>query len=231
MPNGFLRGLRGRAPRELLVIGAGGMGRAIASLCARETDAAGRPVWNVLGFVDEDPRLHGAAVDGLPVLGGLPVVARHPGARLVVSICHVDFHGARRRIVETLGLPAHRYATIVHPTAVIDPSCTVGPGAVVMPQVCALPGGTVGAHAVVRPQTMMAADVTVRDYATVAAQVFLGRGVVVEEEAYVGAGTKVRERAVVGPRAVVGMGSLVLGPVPGHEVWAGSPLRRLGPAV
>lgn len=212
------------------MVGAGGMGRAIASLCAQEADMAGGPRWNVLGFIDEDPALHGSFVDGLPVLGGLRAVARYPTARLIVSICHVAHHGARRRIVEALGLAAHRYATVVHPTAVIDPGCGIGHGVVVMPMVCALPGGTIGNHVIVRPQAMLAADVSLRDYATVGAQVFLGRGVVVEESAYVGAGAKVRERARVGPRAVVGMGSLVLDGVPGHQTWAGSPPRYLGPA-
>ncbi|WP_240676945.1 PglD-related sugar-binding protein [Actinacidiphila soli] len=188
---------RPQAPLDLLVVGAGGMGRAIASLCAQDIDEAGRPRWNVLGFIDEDTALHGSFFEGLPVLGGLRTVARYPTAQLVVSICHVDHHGARRRIVEALGLPAHRYATVVHRSAVIDPSCRIGHGVVVMPMVCALPGGTIGNHVIVRPQTMMSADVSLRDYATVAAQVFLGRGVVVEENAYVGAGAKVRERARV----------------------------------
>lgn len=206
------------------------MGRAIASLCAEDIDEAGRPRWQVLGFADEDESLHGSDVDGLPVLGGLTAVARFASAQVIVSICHVAHQGARRRIVEALGLPAHRYATIVHRTAVIDPRCTVGHGVVVMPMVCAFPGAVIGDHVIVRPQTMMAADVTLRDFATVGAQVFLGREAVVGEGAYIGAGAKLRERAGVGPWAVVGMGSLVLGSVPGHEVWAGSPVRYLRPA-
>ncbi|MFF3060133.1 NeuD/PglB/VioB family sugar acetyltransferase [Streptomyces sp. NPDC057909] len=221
---------RPRAPLDLLVVGAGGMGRAIASLCAQDVDEAGRPRWNVLGFIDEDTALHGSLVDGLPVLGCLRTVTRYPTAQLVVSICHVDHHGARRRIVEALGLPAHRYATVVHSTAVIDPSCRVGRGAVVMPMVCALPGVAIGDHVIVRPQAMMAADVGLRDYATVGAQVFLGRGVVVAENGYVGAGAEVRERTCVGPWVVVGMGSLVLDDVPGHQVWAGRPPKYLGSA-
>ncbi|MEU6169581.1 acetyltransferase [Streptomyces tanashiensis] len=220
-----------RAGVELLVVGAGGMGRAVASMCAQDVDRAGRARWNVVGFIDENVALHGSLVDGRPVLGGLGAVARYPAARLVVSVCHVDHHGARRRIVEALGLPAERYATVVHSTAVIDPSCRIGRGAVVMPMVCALPGGTIGDHVIVRPQTMMAADVALRDYATVGAQVFLGRGATVEENAYVGAGAVARERVRVGPWAVVGMGSLVLDDVPGHQVWAGRPPRFLGSAA
>lgn len=231
---GLLVGRRRPAPRpraaDLLVVGAGGMGRAIASLCAQDVDEAGRRRWNVLGFIDEDTALHGSLVDGLPVLGCLRAVDRYPTAQLVVSICHVDHHGARRRVVEALGLDDRRYATVVHSTAVIDPSCTVGRGAVVMPMVCALPGVSIGDHVIVRPQAMMAADVGLGDYSTIGAQVFLGRGVVVAEDGYVGAGVEVRERTRVGPSAVVGMGSLVLDDVPGHQIWAGRPPRYLGPA-
>ncbi|MGW7284611.1 acetyltransferase [Streptomyces sp. NPDC054847] len=218
------------SPKDLLIIGAGGMGRALASMCAQDADEAGTRRWRVRGFIDEDRELHGTRIDGLPVLGGLEAVGRCPSADLVISICHVDHQGARRRIVQALGLPPHRYPTIVHRTAVVDPSCTVGHGTVLMPMVCVLPGVTIGDHVIVRPHTMMAADVVVRDYGTVAAQVFLGRHAVVEDNAYVGAGTKVREYASVGSSSVVGMGSLVLGHVPPGEMWAGTPLRRLAPA-
>ncbi|MCX4578073.1 acetyltransferase [Streptomyces sp. NBC_01571] len=211
-------------------MGVGGMGRALASMCVQDADEAGTRRWRVRGFIDEDTKSHGTWFEGFPVLGGLEMVDRYPGARLVISICHVNHQGARRRIVETLGLPPHRYPTIVHPTAVVDPSCTLGHGTVLMPMVCALPGVTIGDHVMVRPHTMMAVDVTVRNYGTIAAQVFLGRCAVVEQDAYVGAGAKVREYGSVGPGAVVGMGSLVLGRVPGGEVWAGNPIRRLSSA-
>ncbi|MEU3077691.1 acetyltransferase [Streptomyces laurentii] len=235
MPHGFTEmrrtGPGDRRPVDLLIVGAGGMGRAIASLGARDEDEAGHRKWRVRGFVDDDPALRGSSVDGWPVLGGLETVARHPSAQVVVSVCHVDHHGARRRIVERLGLPAHRYATLVHRSAVVDPGCVIGHGAVIMPMVCVLPGAVIGDHVIVRPQTMMAADVSLRDYATIGAQVFLGRGSVVEEGAYVGAGAKIREYVRVGPRAVLGMGSLVLDSVPGHGIWAGNPLRFLRPAA
>ncbi|MBY6307833.1 acetyltransferase [Streptomyces clavuligerus] len=215
--------------KDLLIIGAGGMGRALARMCSQATDEAGARRWQVQGFIDEDRELHGTRVDGLPVLGGLEAVERYPGADLVISICHVAHQGARRRIAQALGLPSHRYPTIVHRTAIIDPSCAMGHGTVLMPMVCVLPGVTIGNYVIVRPQSMMAADVVVQDYGTVAAQVFLGRCAVVEEGAYVGAGAKVREYASVGPGSVVGMGSLVLDHVPGGEIWAGNPLRRLAP--
>ena len=51
--------------------------------------------------------------------------------------------------------------------------------------------------------------------------------VTVGEGAYIGAGALVRERCRIGAWALVGMGAGVTGDVPGGEVWAGLPARRL----
>jgi hypothetical protein len=48
----------------------GGMGRALASMCAQGADGAGTRRWRVRAFIDEDRELHGTQVDGLPVHGG-----------------------------------------------------------------------------------------------------------------------------------------------------------------
>ncbi|MBO3743295.1 acetyltransferase [Actinoplanes flavus] len=203
--------------RDLVIVGAGGF--------ARETAAAATG-WRVLGFVDDDPALHGTQRSGLPILGPVDSVLGMDAA-VVVCVGNPRAYTARRRIVERLALPPRRYATVVHPSVSIGAGSTVGEGTVLLAGAVLTADVTVGAHVAVMPQAVLTHDDLVAPYVTIASGVRLGGGVVLSEGAYVGAGALLREGVTVGAWSLVGMGSVVLGDVPPAEVWAGSPARFL----
>jgi sugar O-acyltransferase (sialic acid O-acetyltransferase NeuD family) len=211
--------------RPLLIVGAGGFGRETAE-AVRAVNAE-RPTWDLLGFLDDDPSLRGREVDGVPVLGPLANLERYTDGMLVVSVGRPDNYFARKRIVQRLGLPASQYATIVHPTAVVPPAATVGPGSVLLAAVVATTAIRIGAHVAVMPGVVLTHDSAVADYGTLGAGVRLAGGVQVDEGAYVGSGATVREDRKVGAWALVGMGAVVTRDVPAGEVWAGVPARFL----
>jgi sugar O-acyltransferase (sialic acid O-acetyltransferase NeuD family) len=209
----------------LVLVGAGGFARETAEVVHAVNDR--RPVWDLLGFVDDDPELAGTTVDGLPVLGPVERVHDLPAARVVVCTGHPGNYATRKRIVERLGLADARYATLVHPTAVIPRSATLGPGTVVLAQAVATASVRVGAHVAVMPHVVLTHDDVVGDYVTFGAGARLAGRVTVQHGAYVGAGALVREGRVIGAWALVGMGAVVTSDVPPHEVWAGVPARFL----
>lgn len=226
-----MSGRTGPAGNALVIVGAGGFARETAQAVrdANAADAAaGRPGrWRLLGHLDDDPALHGREVDGVPVLGGCDLVHDLPGVRAVVCVGSPRDYASRARLVRRLGLPADRYATVAHPTAVVSATSAVGPGSVLLAHTVLTAAVRVGAHVAVMPHTVLTHDDVVEDHVTIASGVRLGGGVRLERGAYVGAGSLVREYAVVGAWSMVGMGSTVLGDIPRGEVWAGSPARRL----
>ena len=211
--------------RPLLIVGAGGFGREAAE-AVRAVNAE-RPTWELRGFLDDDPSLEGRELDGLPVLGPPAALERHGDASLVVSVGNPDNYVARKRIVERLGVPPSRYATIVHPAAVVPPSARLGAGTVILATAVATTGVWVGAHVVVMPGVVLTHDCRVGDYATLGAGARLAGGARIEEGAYVGSGALVREHRAIGAWALVGMGAVVTRDVPAGEVWAGVPARFL----
>jgi sugar O-acyltransferase (sialic acid O-acetyltransferase NeuD family) len=212
-------------PPELVLVGAGGFARETAE-AVRAINAI-HPAFDLLGFVDDDPALAGVKVDGLPVLGPIGELAHLPSAQVVVCTGHPGNYFSRKRLVRRLGLDPARYATVIHPAAVLPDGCWIGPGSVLLAGVVATAAVSIGAHVAVMPATVLTHDDEIADYATIAAGVRLAGGVHVAEGAYVGAGALVRERRTVGAWSLVGMGSVVLGDVPAFEVWAGVPARRL----
>jgi sugar O-acyltransferase (sialic acid O-acetyltransferase NeuD family) len=210
---------------ELLIIGAGGLGRETAEL-VRAVNRV-EPRWEVLGFLDDDPGLQGAEREGLPVLGPIDAVERHPRARVVVTVGHPGDIFSRKRIVIRLGLAPDRFATLVHPQSSIPPSTPLGPGTVVLAGVVATSAVTLGAHVMVMPGTVLTHDDVVEDFVTLASGVRLGGRVRVAEGAYLGAGALIRQDCSIGAWSLVGMGAAVLGDVPPGDVWVGVPARRI----
>jgi len=157
----------------------------------------------------------------------MALVERYPDASVVVTTGNPRDYFSRRRIVERLDLPAARYATLVHPAAVLPRSVSLGVGTVLGARVVATAAVRVGHHAAVLPGAVLSHDVKIGDYVTIGAGVCLAGGVCVRDGAYLGAGALIRERCTVGQSALVGMGAVVLTDVPDGEVWAGVPARRL----
>jgi sugar O-acyltransferase (sialic acid O-acetyltransferase NeuD family) len=204
---------------SLILVGAGGL--------ARETLAAAGDSWKVLGFVDDNPALHGSQLDGVPVLGPLDVIFDHPDAQVVICIAGSKNQGNRKKIVARLDLPASRYATVVHPTASIAAGTVIGEGSIVLAFVAVTAPQEIGSHVVIMPHVTITHDDRISSYVTFAARVALAGSVSVGETAYLGSGALVREGLSIGEGALVGMGSVVLQDVPAHQVWAGVPARSI----
>lgn len=216
-------------PRPLLLLGAGGLTRETLELVAAVNAADGQaPAWRVLGILDDDAATHGTVVGGVPVLGPTAAVHDHPGALVAACVASPHRPLGRLQLTARLDLPAERWATLVHPTAVVPGSATIGHGSILHATTVLTADVTLGAHVVAMPAVVLTHDDVVGDGATFGAGVRLAGGVRVEEAAYLGAGALVREHVVVGRGAVVGMGAVVTTPVPAGEVWVGVPARPLG---
>lgn len=204
-------------PMVLLIVGAGGHGRAVAELAR----LAG---FGVAGFLDADPPA--AVVDGLPVwaeavdgIGGLPGGAGGIGLG-------IGDNAARARAASRY--QAYPRPPLVHPRAIVSPSAMLSPGVVVFPGAVVHTGAEVGEGAVVNSGAIVEHHCRVGAAAHVAPGAVLCGAVRVGAGALVGAGAVVIPGCAVGARAVVGAGAVVTADVPDDAVVAGVPARLWG---
>jgi sugar O-acyltransferase (sialic acid O-acetyltransferase NeuD family) len=205
---------------ELIIVSAGGLAREVlASL-----RLSGR---SVRGFVDDDPTLAGEVVNDVPVLGRIAELTLHPEVSVVVALGRGV---VRRSVVARLrhfGVGDERHATIIDPSVVVPPTCTVGRGSILLAGTVLTSDVTVGRHVVIMPRVTLTHDVVVEDFATLCAGVSLGGGVRIGPAAYLGMNAAVREGRAIGADATLGMGAAAIMDVPAGEVWVGVPARPL----
>lgn len=201
----------------VLLVGASGL--------AREVLAAGAP--DVVGLLDDDPRLQGEQVGGMPVLGDVASAVNRDEDLLVCVGPSLGRRAVVTRLIDA-GTDPSRFRTFVAPGARIGATCTVAYGVIVLEGVVVTADARIGEHVVVMPGCVITHDDILDPFATLAAGVTLGGGVMVGEAAYVGMNASVHPGRRVGEDAIVGMGAVVLTDVPAGETWAGVPAVRIG---
>lgn len=210
--------------RKLIILGAGGTSREIAGAVR---DVNQRELhWDLLGYLDDDPALHGAQIDGLPVLGLLETAGRSE-AQVIIGVARAKNPGVRRSIVERLNLPRERYATIVHPSASVSPHAKTGAGTAILHNVVITSGTVVGDHVLILQNVTMAHDQVVEDFVTIAPGATIAGGVRLKQGSYIGAGSAILDGVSVNEGALVGIGSVVLWDVPAGATVVGNPAQAL----
>lgn len=201
----------------LVVLGAGGHGRAVAEL-ARLCGHA------VVGFLDASPP--SATVDGLPVWPESIVQAGVLPADAGGVVFGVGDNEARAALMA-------RHArfpqpSLVHPRAIISPSAVIAEGAVILPGAVVHTGAQVGRGAIVNSGAVVEHHCILGEASHVAPGAVLCGGARLGDRALVGAGAVVTPQRVIGMAAVVGAGAVVVADVPDGAVVSGVPARARG---
>lgn len=190
--------------KRLAIIGAGDLGVQLAHLA----EATGQ--YTLAGFFD-DTRMPGGTVSGATILGNVDAIADlHAQGSfdcLVVAIGYKHLR-ARKAIYERFA-GTIAFATLVHPSAIVDPTCTLGEGAVIYTG-CVLDmdakigantllnaGCVIAHHSEIGDSCFLSPAVGIAGFVTVAPGCVLGIGTVVIDNIHIASGTRTGAGAVV----------------------------------
>lgn len=205
-------------------------GGAIAAESISALAASGTDI-RLLGFLN-DVLPRGELVSGVPVIGTFATWRELPDEVTFLAPLHkAKAMPGRVRIVDGLGIPDHRWTTIIDPRSAIAPDASIGRGCFIGPFASVGPAARVGAHTVVRAGGRVSHDCTIGNFAFVGSNaVVCGYGDV-GEGAYIAPGATIGDGLRIGKFAVVGLGSVVTKNVSDFVVAAGVPARPIGPAA
>lgn len=214
---------------RLILLGGGGHAK-VAADCAH---SAG---FDILGFVDDSE--HPALTEsGLPHLGPIKALVS------VLESCKsnppnllnaIGDNAARRATTESVEarirlatetdtLKCRRFVIVIHASAVISPSATIGRGTLVGPNATVNAGASVGRGVIINSGALVEHDCTIGDFAHIAPGAVLGGGVTIGENTLVGLGARILPGISIGTNVVVGAGSVVCKDIADGETVKGVP--------
>lgn len=211
--------------RDLVIIGAGGGAAELVGTV--EAVNAVEPTFSLIGFLDDSPAKRGTSLCDLPILGTVDRAADINDAMFVIGIAHYRRPTCRADLAARLGLPGERYATVIHPNAVVSTRARVGSGVLVFAFAMISPGAVVGDHAFIGPYCHVSHDATVEDGGTLAAGALMCGTSKLCAGAYMGARSVLMDGVCVGNGAVVGIGGVVIRDAAPDTVVVGNPAKPI----
>jgi sugar O-acyltransferase (sialic acid O-acetyltransferase NeuD family) len=214
--------------KKIIVLGATGGCADIVDVIADINRFASSPVYDCVGFLDDNPDLLGARILGVEVVGKFADAAKFEDDCFFVSGIGSPYNFWKRgEILENLEIPIERFETIIHPLASISSFAEIGRGCVLFQHAVISTKAAIGDHVLVLPNVTISHDCSVGAYSIITAGVCLSGSVAVRESCYLGSNATVRQDIKIGPRSLIGMSGVVVSDVPPDTVVVGNPARRV----
>jgi len=188
----------GRTP--LLILGAGSFAQDVADI------AADIGKHRILGFIEGvDPARCAPDGDPVPVHWIDDVLAWEKPC----EVCTAIGDPARETAIGRLKKSGFRFCTLVHPTAHIAPSASIGVGCVVAPGAIVSAGSMVGDHVLLNRGALVGHHTTIREFCTIGPGANIASNCSIGASSYVGIGATLIDRINLAAETFVGAGALV----------------------
>lgn len=205
--------------KKIIIVGAGGFGRELLQWI-KDINAV-TPRWEIVGFIDDD--LH--ALDGVEtdtqIVGTIKDWQPKEDEEFALAM---GAPSLKRKIVSIIKERGGRFATIIHPTALLSPFAHYGEGFIMFPYSKLSCNSTVGDF-VTLLSTPIGHDNVIGDYTVISGGCNIVRNVKIGKDVFIAAGVAIAQDVVIGDGAYLGLGSVVLKDVQPFTKVFGNPAR------
>lgn len=133
----------------------------------------------------------------------------------------------RRSFTERIEADNGTFATLIHPTAVISKSSTIGQGTVVMAGVVINARASIGEGVIVNTSSSVDHDCKLDGYCHIGVGAHLAGTVYVGKETFVGAGAIIINNINIGENVILGASTTVISDICEQGTYVGTPARRI----
>lgn len=208
--------------KQLVIIGAGGFSQEV--ICWAEHAHSADQLPPIKGYLLDSRYELLPAEYGIPWLGDIDGYTPELGDACLLAIGEIS---AKKNIVSRLKARGAKFATLIHPTAIVTRTAKLGEGCILCPYATVSAGVTLGDFVGLNGYSGIGHGSSVGAYTTISSHVDITGNVTVGEGVFVGSGARVLPNLQVGNGAKVGAGSIVMRSVkPGVTVVA-APAKKL----
>lgn len=212
--------------KDILVIGAGGHGKEIASYI-QDLMREGERI-NLLGFIDEG-KPAGPFADS-KILGNFDTLSEliRSYQNSLYYLTAVGDNETRKKFVkkiESLNASRLKVYTLIHPKALLGQGVDIGEGTCLCPGSIITTRVKLGKHCIVNVNASVSHDCEVQDFVNINPGSVICGNVKIGEGSYIGAGAAVIDNVSIGEWTVIGAGAVVTQDIPPHVTAVGVPAK------
>lgn len=208
--------------KDLVIIGAGGFGREVAWLIEDINEKYSE--WNLLGFIDEDKKLHGSLINGYKILGGLEYLKNKD----VFYVCAIGNSKVRKEIVEKCKRINLNAATLIHPSVIKSKKyLEIGEGCIICAANVLTVNIKIGNHVIINLDCTIGHDAILKDYVTIYPSANISGNCQLEECVEIGTGAQIIQGKNIGENTIIGAGSVVVKNLEGNKTFVGIPAKAI----
>lgn len=207
--------------KDLIIVGAGGMGRELLQWVEDLNRAETR--WRIKGFIDDNlGALSGFDCD-YSVIGR---IHEWEPAEDEVFACGIADPMIKEQVVALLKSKGAQFTAVIHPTAVIGQNNLIGEGLVAYPNSCITSNAHIGDF-VTLLSSQIGHDAVVGDYSTISSCCDITGKVRIGRRVFIGSHVTIVPGRRVGDYAFLGAGSVVVSHVPAGARVMGNPAKKI----
>ena len=208
--------------KKIVIIGATG-GSAIVDDIIKDINKINNE-FDILGYLDDNESLWGEIVYGTIVLGGTDLIETFDDDVYFISgIGSQENFKNKPNIINKWGKETNKFATVIHPSAILSSSSKIGKGVIIYPNVTIGPDVIIGNFVQILPNTVISHHSIIDNYSIINGSCLLAGWVHVHENCYLGGSTSIIQKVNIGEKTLIGMGSLVLNDIPKNSKAYGRP--------
>ncbi len=203
------------------IIGAGGFGRETYCCLLDMLTAENRHLKDSVYFIVRDDLIQEKRILDIDVI---PLSAFDPEEYKVVIA--IGDPVARRNAVRALP-ESTKYATIIHPNAVISKWVEIGEGSIITAGTILTCNIKIGKHVHLNLHTTVGHDCQIGDFVTTAPAANISGNCTIGHGSYLGTNCALRQGVSLCENVTIGMGAVVVKDITAEGTYVGNPLRLL----
>jgi sugar O-acyltransferase (sialic acid O-acetyltransferase NeuD family) len=203
--------------KPLWILGAGGHGAVVADAALLERR------WSTIELFDDDltPR------PNLKIAGTYEDLRSRIGTAEADVAVAVGNNLRRLQLCEQLLNLGAQLTNVIHPSAIISATVTMGTGNVILAGAVLNPRTRIGMGCIVNTRASIDHDCSIGDGVHICPGVALAGNVTIRDRAWIGIGSAVIQGITIGQDAIVGAGAAVIRDVPDGSTVVGCPAREI----
>jgi sugar O-acyltransferase (sialic acid O-acetyltransferase NeuD family) len=210
--------------KKVLIVGAGGHAQVVADILMCDADSISTLKVTPVGYLDDNLQILDHKYLGIPVVGSLQKISIIEHDYVVVAIGN---NQRRKQIFDQLVSANENLLTVIHPSAIIAPSATIGIGTMICAGAIINPCVTIGNNVIINTGSTIDHHNHIANHVHIAPGVNLGGTVTIEEGAFIGIGASIIPQQHIGEWSTIGAGATIITNIEPNTTYVGTPGRKI----